>query len=58
MRALLASHITGTPHGLITLIDAERQWFKARHNHDAVETERSISFCAHAILVPAGPTIV
>jgi GAF domain-containing protein len=35
---------------LITLIDAERQWFKARAGHDVSEGPRTTSFCAHAIL--------
>lgn len=40
----------GVPTCLVTLIDAERQWFKARAGMPVAETPRSISFCGHAIL--------
>jgi PAS domain S-box-containing protein len=35
---------------LVSLVDAERQWFKSRQGLDACQTSRDISFCGHAIL--------
>ncbi|MCC2956596.1 GAF domain-containing protein [Massilia sp. IC2-477] len=37
------------PICLISLVDSERQWFKARVGLEACETSRDISFCAHAL---------
>lgn len=48
----LARAIAGTPIALVTLVDAERQWFKAAAGTEATESHRDESICAHVILGP------
>ncbi|MFN3401633.1 MAG: sensor histidine kinase [Ferrovibrio sp.] len=45
-----AADLFDVPVALVSLIDAERQWFKSHHGLPVSETPRSISFCAHTIL--------
>jgi len=40
------------PIALVSLLDGERQWFKARVGLEPHSTPRSVSFCGHAILTP------
>ncbi|HEY5927113.1 MAG TPA: ATP-binding protein [Kofleriaceae bacterium] len=48
--ARLAMLVGATPIAVVTLVDYDRQWFKARINVDPIETPRDVSFCAYAIL--------
>ncbi|MGZ8919064.1 MAG: GAF domain-containing protein, partial [Methylobacter sp.] len=46
----LAAHICGTPFALITLVDNEREWFKAKKGIAVKENSRMGGFCAQTIL--------
>jgi diguanylate cyclase (GGDEF)-like protein len=49
----IATAICGAPMGTVSLVDADRQWFKARVGVEAQQTPRDIAFCAHTILDPS-----
>ncbi|HSV16502.1 MAG TPA: sensor domain-containing diguanylate cyclase [Tepidisphaeraceae bacterium] len=46
----LAQRILQMPIAALSLVDADRQWFKSIQGFKIAETSREISFCGHAIL--------
>src|SRR3954447_3973642 len=48
----LARRIFDVPIALVSLIDADRQWFKACIGLDGTQASRETGFCPHAILSP------
>lgn len=48
--ARVLANTLAVPISLVSLVDAERQWFKAKIGLDVVETPRDVAFCSHAIL--------
>ncbi len=46
----LATQLFNVPIALVSLVDMDRQWFKACFGLDIRQTGRELSFCAHAIL--------
>lgn len=45
----VASTVFEVPISVISLVDANRQWFKSKVGLDACSTDRDIAFCHHAI---------
>jgi diguanylate cyclase (GGDEF)-like protein len=45
----LVRTVLAVPIATVTLVDRDRQWFKAKRGLDQSETPRSISFCTHTI---------
>ncbi len=55
--AKLVATILEVPIALISLVDRDRQWFKARHGLAATETSRDVSFCGH-VVADTSPLVV
>ncbi|MFZ4286820.1 EAL domain-containing protein [Variovorax sp. HJSM1_2] len=45
----LAAGICEVPIAMVSLVDEQRQWFKSSVGLSVRETERTVSFCSHAI---------
>ncbi|MBR9857051.1 MAG: PAS domain S-box protein [Gammaproteobacteria bacterium] len=45
----LTALLLKAPMALVSLVDKDRQWFKARIGVDSCETGRDISFCGHVV---------
>ena len=54
----IASCIAGTPIALITLLDQDRQWFKAKLGLAVESTPRQDSFCKHLLQLPLGEMLI
>ena len=48
----MASQVCGTPVALVSLVAADRQWFKASVGFPKCETDLNSSVCAHALTEP------
>lgn len=53
----LAADLFDVPMAFVSMVDSERQWFKARQGICSTQTDRDVAFCAHAILQDA-PLII
>ncbi|MEO6897882.1 MAG: GAF domain-containing protein [Caldimonas sp.] len=56
--ARMAADLCGTPVALVSMVDRDKQWFKARVGLATTETPREWAFCAHAIQDPSQVMVV
>lgn len=54
----IAAGICGVPMAAVTLIDRDRQWFKAQVGIESPDPSLETSFCAHTVLDPSAATVV
>ncbi|HEU5196294.1 MAG TPA: MBL fold metallo-hydrolase [Methylomirabilota bacterium] len=45
----LARRLLDVPAAMVTMIDAERQWFKSKVGFETTQTSRDVAFCAYTI---------
>ncbi|MGA2964836.1 MAG: PAS domain S-box protein [Terriglobales bacterium] len=48
----VATYVCGTPIGVVSFIDTDREWFKSRIGWDVSQTPREVSFGTHTIAQP------
>ena len=53
----IAKQLLDCKTAFLSLVDADRQWFKATSGSDVCETGRDVSFCTHAVAADA-PLVV
>jgi len=46
----MCASVFGVPTSVVSLVDEQRQWFKAIHGLDVCETDREVAFCNYTIL--------
>jgi len=54
----LAAELFDAPIAVVSLVDADRQWFKSKVGLDACQTPRGQAFCNHTIRAPAQSVMV
>jgi diguanylate cyclase (GGDEF)-like protein len=47
--ARLAKRLLSVPSALVSFMDHDRQWYKARLGVEATEADRSVTFCQHVV---------
>ncbi len=53
----LAAELCGVPYSFVSLVDADRVWFKSRHGSHTMQVPRDEDYCAWSILEPEGLNI-
>ncbi len=54
----LAARLFRVPVALVTLVDANRQYFKSHHGTDVCGSPSDVAFCKHALDLPEGETFI